>query len=133
MAAAAPLLPGACLDHCPSLVRETLRVIGSKWAVPILLTLLASSEPLRYAELRRRVSGITPKELAKHLRSLEAAGLVQRTVYPTVPPQVDYRLTGEGEAMVPLLSVLANWGARLRDGQPSTHPPCTAGEAGRTG
>ncbi|MHB1169454.1 MAG: winged helix-turn-helix transcriptional regulator [Longimicrobiales bacterium] len=124
MAAVTPLLPGACLDECPPLVRETLRVIGTKWAVPILVALLAAPGPLRYAELRRRVGTITSKELARHLRNLESSGLIERTVYPTVPPQVDYRVTGEGEATVPLLHALAGWGARLRGPGDPTLPPC---------
>jgi DNA-binding HxlR family transcriptional regulator len=134
MAAVTSPLPGVCLEYCPALVRETLRVVGSKWAVPVLVTLLTTSRPVRYAELRRRVAGITPKELAKRLRSLESSGLIQRTVYPTIPPQVDYRLTARGEATMPVIKVLASWGATLGDSQSAT-PPCAqedAAEAART-
>ena len=116
--------PDGCADACPSLVRESLRVIGTKWAAPILFALLAERGPLRYAELRRRVRGITPKELARHLRALEAEGLVDRTVYPTVPPSVEYRLTERGRATSPLLAVLAQWGADLETARAERPLPC---------
>lgn len=127
MAAHYPLLSEGCAEVCPSLVRDSLRVIGTKWAVPILFVMLAESGALRYAELRRRVRGITPKELAKHLRALEAAGLVDRTVHPTVPPRVEYRLTERGETTSPLLEVLARWGASLANTHAERPLPCEAG------
>ena len=67
---------------------------------------------LRYADLRRRVSAISPKELAKHLRRFESAGLINRRVYPTVPPRVEYSLTDMGRGMYPSLEALAGWAAR---------------------
>ncbi|PSH69531.1 hypothetical protein CU102_09185 [Phyllobacterium brassicacearum] len=59
--------------------------------------------------MQRRLGDITPKEFAKHLRNFETAGLVERTVYPTVPPRVEYALTGLGESLLPSLQTLADW------------------------
>ena len=59
-----------------------------------------------------RLADITPKELAKNLRSFEASGMVARTVYPTVPPRVEYQLTELGETLLPCLEALADWAIR---------------------
>jgi DNA-binding HxlR family transcriptional regulator len=102
-----------CIENCPLLIRETLDLITAKWSVPIFFALQASPGPLRYAELQRRVGRVTPKELAKHLRQLETAGLVQRRVHPTAPPQVDYALTELGESLSPSLEGLADWAMKF--------------------
>lgn len=98
-----------CTERCPVLIRETLDLIAAKWTVPIFLALREARGSLRYADLRRRVGAITPKELAKHLRRLEAAGLLHRRVHPTVPPSVEYSLTELGESLYPALEGLADW------------------------
>lgn len=95
--------------QCPVLIRETLDLIAAKWTVPVFFALRNASGPVRYAELQRRLGDITPKELAKHLRNFETAGLVKRTVYPTVPPRVEYVLTELGESLLPSLQTLADW------------------------
>lgn len=117
-----------CAALCPALARATLDVIGSRWAVPILVALKTWCRPLRYAELQRRIGAITPKELAKHLRALEAAGLIGRRVYPTVPPRVEYWLTELGRSTAPVVEALADWGARYRAAQSAQ-----AGAQARTG
>ncbi|MFC5475054.1 winged helix-turn-helix transcriptional regulator [Paraherbaspirillum soli] len=85
-------------------------MIGNKWAVPIVLTLHAKS-PLRNSDLKHSVDGISPKELAKQLRLLEAAGVIGRKVYPSIPPRVEYWLTDLGSSLHPLLEGLAAWAA----------------------
>jgi len=95
------------------LIREALNVIAGKWIVPIFFALQDAAAPLRYAELERRLQPITPKELARHLRQLETAGLVERRVYPTVPPSVDYALTELGESLHPSFEGLADWASRF--------------------
>ncbi len=105
----APREKELCFGQCPVLIRETLDLIAAKWTVPIFFALQSASGPARYAELQRRLGDITPKELAKHLRNFETAGLVERTVYPTVPPRVEYALTGLGESLLPSLQTLADW------------------------
>jgi DNA-binding HxlR family transcriptional regulator len=105
----APREKELCFGLCPVLIRETLDLIAAKWTVPIFFALQSASGPVRYAELQRRLGDITPKELAKHLRNFETAGLVKRTVYPTVPPRVEYALTELGESLLPSLQTLADW------------------------
>lgn len=102
-----------CAVQCPLLIRETLDLIAAKWTVPIFLALHGAPAPLRYSDLQRRVGAITHKELAKHLRQLEVAGLIHRRVYPTVPPRVEYSLTELGHSLYPTLEDLANWAARF--------------------
>jgi DNA-binding HxlR family transcriptional regulator len=108
----APLPIEPCAELCPPLIRETLELISAKWIAPIFLALHDAVAPLRYAELQRRVMTITPKELAKQLRQLESAGLIDRRVHPTVPPQVEYALTELGRSLYPSLQSLALWAAR---------------------
>jgi DNA-binding HxlR family transcriptional regulator len=95
------------------LIGETLELIAAKWTVPIFIALYIEAAPLRYAELQRRVGAITAKELAKHLRLLEAAGLVDRKVHATSPPQVEYSLTELGRTLYPALEGLADWASRF--------------------
>lgn len=98
-----------CAERCPALIRQTLDLIASKWTAPIFIALYDAAGPVRYADIARGVGNITPKELAKNLRHLEAEGLISRRVYPTVPPRVEYSLTGLGESIYPTLEHLAEW------------------------
>ena len=66
-------------------------------------------EVRRYSELKKRIPGISQKMLAQQLRALEADGLVRRTVYPEVPPRVEYQLTDWGQALCPVLAGLLSW------------------------
>jgi len=102
-----------CSEQCPLLIRETLDLISAKWTVPIFLALHGAEAPLRYSHLQRQLRAITPKELAKHLRLLETAGLIHREVDPTIPPRVEYSLTELGEPLDPSMEGLADWAARF--------------------
>ncbi|MFK8252012.1 winged helix-turn-helix transcriptional regulator [Ancylobacter terrae] len=97
-----------CSVGCP--VEATLEIIGAKWKGATLFHLLDGE--LRFSELRRHMSNVTPRILAKALRELEADGVIARRVYPTVPPQVGYVLTAEGEALRPAVLAMAAWGRR---------------------
>lgn len=123
----APREKELCFGQCPVLIRETLDLIAAKWTVPIFFALQSASGPMRYTELQRRLGDITPKELAKHLRNFETAGPVKRTVYPTVPPRVEYALTELGESLLPSLETLANWainfGGIVADNKKSNERP----------
>src|SRR6266545_4281346 len=79
---------------CPS--RTVLEVLANKWALYVLGALRRHDGPMRFSELRRLLDGITQKMLTQTLRALERDGLVSRTVYPTVPPRVEYGLTDIG-------------------------------------
>src|SRR4051812_13149811 len=104
-----------CKGGCP--VEATLELIGGKWKGLVLYHL--SKGTLRFGELRRELEGITQRTLTKQLRELEADGLVNRKVYPVIPPHVDYRLTPQGESLKPLLKELKRWGDRYLVASPS--------------
>ncbi|HEY5835376.1 winged helix-turn-helix transcriptional regulator [Streptomyces sp.] len=95
----------AYLRKCPS--RTVLDVLASKWTVLILPSLAGG--PMRFGELRRRLDGITQKSLTQTLRNLERDGLLTRTVYPTIPPRVEYSLTDLGRDAAVLLDSLRTW------------------------
>ncbi|MEU6193900.1 helix-turn-helix domain-containing protein [Streptomyces sp. NPDC047061] len=94
------------LRDCPT--RAVLDVIAGKWTMLVLVA-LADGRPMRFAELRRRLDGVTPKVLTQTLRALEREGLLTRTVYPTVPPRVEYRLTRLGREAGGLVQRITDW------------------------
>jgi DNA-binding HxlR family transcriptional regulator len=95
----------AYLAACPS--RQILDVLANKWT---MLTMGAlSGGPMRFGELRRRLDGITQKMLTQTLRALERDGLVTRTIYPTIPPRVEYAATGLGQSVTALLHAIRSW------------------------
>ena len=91
---------------CPS--RQVLGRVADKWTM-LVLSALSAEEVLRFSELRRRVEGVTQKVLTQTLRGLERDGLVDRTVYPTVPVTVEYRLTALGHSLAAAVSVIKAW------------------------
>ena len=91
---------------CP--VEAALEVIGGKWKGVTLFHLLDGVK--RFNELQRDVGNVTQRMLTKQLRELEDAGLVNREVYPVVPPKVEYSLTKKGETLRPILNALKDWG-----------------------
>ena len=95
-------------EACPS--RAVLDRIADKWTALIIHAL--SDGTLRYGELQRRVGGITQKMLTQTLRSLENDGLVERRVYPVVPPMVEYSLTSLGRSLEEPLSAICKWAER---------------------
>lgn len=98
-------------EHCRA-TAETLDRIGDKWTVLIVGVL--ERGPLRYNEIQRTIDGISQRMLTLTLKTLEQDGLVTRTVYPTIPPRVDYELTELGRnLMVPLRS-LQEWAIKYR-------------------
>ena len=92
--------------NCP--VDTTLRMIGGKYKALILWHLVGGA--LRFGELRRLISQATPKMLTQQLRELEADGLLTRTVYPVVPPKVEYALADLGRSIRPILEAMYAWG-----------------------
>ena len=96
-------------DEC--VVDAALDLIGGKWKGMIVYQLL-SAETLRFNALRREVGPITQRMLTKQLRELEDDGLVSRTVYAEVPPRVEYRLSGPGRDLAPVVTALKAWGER---------------------
>lgn len=94
-------------DCCP--VEATLELIGGKYKALILWHL--SEGTLRFSELKKLLSGATPKMLTQQLRELEASQLVHREVYPVIPPKVEYSLTDLGSSLMPVLVAMRDWGA----------------------
>lgn len=93
-------------DQCP--VRNVLDRIGNKWSMLILMV-LGEGEVMRFNELHKYISTISQKMLTVTLKTLESDGLIQRTIYPQVPPKVEYRLTERGRSLLPYLHGLAKW------------------------
>ncbi len=98
------------LPECP--VATTVQLIGSKWKLLILRNLL--QRPWRFNELKRSLDGISQKVLTDNLRSMEEDGLITRTVYPEVPPHVEYALSETGESMRPILMAMQSWGTNYK-------------------
>jgi len=91
---------------CPA--ESTLGIIGGKWKLLILRELLDGIS--RFGELRRRLSGVSEKVLAQHLRELETDGIIERKIYAEVPPRVEYSLTSAGKTLKPIIDGLHEWG-----------------------
>ncbi len=89
-------------------VATTVQVIGSKWKLLILRNLL--QRPWRFNELRKNLEGISQKVLTDSLRTMEADGIIERTVYAEVPPRVEYALNDLGETLRPILDAMEAWG-----------------------
>ena len=94
------------MPACP--VATTVALIGSKWKLLIMRNLL--SRPWRFNELKKDLEGISQKVLTDSLRSMEADGLLTRTVYPEVPPRVECTLTELGYSLRPILEAMRVWG-----------------------
>ncbi len=99
------------LPECP--VATTVTLIGSKWKLLIIRNLL--SRPWRFNALKKDLDGISQKVLTDSLRSMEEDGLILRTVYPEVPPRVEYSLSSLGESLKPILDSMADWGNAYKD------------------
>lgn len=93
-------------------VEAAMEVLGGKWKLVILRHLLAGTK--RFGELRRAMPGITPRMLTRQLRELESDRLVERTVYPQVPPKVEYSLTEIGASLHDIADRLEDWGRWYR-------------------
>ncbi|UUU26610.1 winged helix-turn-helix transcriptional regulator [Streptomyces sp. DSM 40750] len=100
----------ADLSRADSLAREIFSDIANKWALLIIETL--GEQTLRFGELRTGVEGVSHKMLTQNLRMLERNGLVDRTVYPTVPPRVEYTLTEAGRGLRKTVDGMCDWTQR---------------------
>ncbi|GGF38119.1 HxlR family transcriptional regulator [Aliidongia dinghuensis] len=93
---------------CP--IRSVLDRIGDKWSFLLILTL--APRPHRFGELRRAINDISQRMLTETLRSLQRDGLIERTVFPTTPPSVEYRLTTLGQSLLEPMQGLVAWADR---------------------
>ena len=98
------------LPACP--VETTLTLISDKWKVLILRDLLPGTK--RFGELKKSVGQVSQKVLTTQLRDMESSGLLIRTVYPEVPPRVEYTLTELGYSLKPILDAMKDWGEEYK-------------------
>jgi DNA-binding HxlR family transcriptional regulator len=91
---------------CP--IETVIHILGGKWKPLILWHLLDSTK--RFSELEKLIPEVTQKMLAQHLRELENDRLIARTIYPTVPPKVEYSLSEYGRTLIPVLQTMCEWG-----------------------
>ena len=108
-------------DMAASGVEDALRILEGRWKMIIIFQLFARGTP-RFSELEKAIPAVSQKMLIQQLRELEQDGVVRRTVYPQVPPKVDYGLTDWGQALCPALDALLDWAA-LRPGRPRPAVP----------
>ena len=99
------------LPECP--VATTVNLIGSKWKLLIIRNL--ASRPWRFNELLKSLDGISQKILTESLRSMAADGIIVRTVFPEVPPHVEYSLSEVGESMRPIIAAMEAWGKNYKE------------------
>ncbi|MCW2338861.1 DNA-binding HxlR family transcriptional regulator [Sphingobium sp. B2D3A] len=95
------------------MVREILDRVGDKWSLYIIATL--KDGPVRFNELRRRIGGISQRMLTITLRGLERDGLIKRTMFPTIPPRVEYELTDIGGSLLAPVMALTMWANSNQD------------------
>lgn len=115
-------------DHLLCPIRYAIAVVGGKWKLPIIC-MLAGDQPVRYSNIKRKLSGITNMMLAQSLKELQASGLVHREQYNEVPPRVEYALTEKGRKIIPPLTKLAEWGADNMQEDKTASVFCTACQA----
>ena len=96
----------ALYPNCP--IRNVLSRVGDKWSMLILFT-LENHPTIRFKELQRNIPDISQKMLTATLKALEADGLINREVFPEVPPRVEYALTEKGMSLLPLIDNLLTW------------------------
>ncbi len=94
------------LPACP--VATTVQIIASKWKLLIIRNLFM--RPWRFNELKNNLEGVSQKMLTDSLRSLEADGIITRTVFPEVPPRVEYALSELGQTLQPVMQTMEAWG-----------------------
>lgn len=107
------------------MVREILDLVGDKWSLYIIATL--KDGPVRFNELRRQIDGISQRMLTITLRGLERDGLVKRTLFPTIPPRVDYELTDVGRTLLAPVMALVTWANTNQENIQNARVRCEAG------
>ena len=104
--------PQTCNAHINS-VKDALYVLSGKWKLPLIVALM--NGPMRFKDIQRSLTDITPKMLSKELRELELNHLVERKVFNTVPVTITYELTSYSKTVLPILNALGDWGKKHRE------------------
>ena len=94
---------------CP--IERAVSVLDGKWTLLILRELFLGVR--RFGDLRRALADVSPKTLTDRLRELEAKGIISRSIYPEIPPRVEYALTDKGKQALPVIEALRDWGEKL--------------------
>lgn len=115
--------PTYTADAAAAGIDDALRILEGRWKMKILFHLFDKGT-LRFSELERHVSGVSQKMLIQQLKELERDGIVARTVYPVVPPKVDYRLTEIGQDLCPVLDAILEWAERRAQAPTSDSGTC---------
>lgn len=102
-----------CNMNKPCKIEATLKFLGNKWTFLIIHTLMDDTK--RFKELQYLLNGVSPKTLTERLRSLEEKGIVDRKIYPVIPPKVEYSLTPKGKELNIMLDALNSWGKKYLD------------------
>ncbi|WP_219225321.1 winged helix-turn-helix transcriptional regulator [Pedobacter antarcticus] len=108
---------GARTFDCP--IELTSTAINGKWKLLIIYR-LSLQQQIRFGQLKKEVKGVSEKMLIQHLKEMEKDGLVERKVYPVVPPKVEYYLTEAGRSFIPVLDMMRNWGLTFTAVEPKT-------------
>jgi len=95
-----------CSESCP--ISEAVRMVGGRWKMRILCTLTVDGT-LRYNDIKKKITGITPAVLSSSMKELERDGLVRRVQYEEIPPRVEYTITEHGTDLWPIIHDLAHW------------------------
>ncbi len=103
----------AVFPGCP--IRNILSRFGDKWSLLVIYTLDRQNRAVRFKELQREISDISQKMLTVTLRTLEEDGFVTRTIYPEVPPHVEYALTERAKSLLPHINALIGWALENMD------------------
>lgn len=112
-------------DDCPS--RQVLDLIADKWTALIFAVL--EEQPTHFNEMQRRIEGISQKMLTQTLRALEANGIVERNVTPTIPPTVEYSLSPLGGTLIPVMVSLRRWAEQhMEEVEQARNPHCERGD-----
>lgn len=93
----------------------TLSVIGGKYKMIVLFWIVETGPALRFNDLKRKIGSISFKTLTSTLRELERDGIIQRKVYPQIPPKVEYSLTEKGKSLIPVIDAICDWGTANRN------------------
>ncbi|MGL5296830.1 MAG: winged helix-turn-helix transcriptional regulator [Culicoidibacterales bacterium] len=102
----------------------TLQVIGGKWK-PLILYYLIEEGTKRFGEIVAYIAHASPKTITNQLRELERDGIIQRKIYPEVPPRVEYTITEKGMSLYPILQQMCDWGAEnVSESYDILHPQC---------
>ena len=105
----------------------TLKMIGGKWK-PLILYYLIENGIKRFNQLHTYMTQVSQKTLTNQLRELESDELISRTVYPVVPPKVEYAITEKGQSLYPLLKLMCEWGEKNKDDRfELTNSQCDSG------